>query len=212
MTSCILCNNETIESYYKDNRHDFLKCTSCTSVFRNPLHYLDAAAEKERYLSHNNDINDTGYQHFVFPIIDAVARTFSSDKIGLDYGAGTGPVITKLLAEKGYTMKLYDPFFHPNTGVLQETYDFIVCCEVMEHFHHPLKEFRRLQRLLKPNGKLFCMTNTWETTKTISDFKKWYYKNDPTHVIFYNGENLERIKNEVGFSEIVIDDRLITIS
>ena len=40
-------------------------------------------------------------------------------------------------------------------------------------------------------------------------FNDWYYKNDPTHVIFYSEENLKWIKENVGFSEVRIDGRLI---
>ena len=201
MKTCPLCRNQ-IES----QRTFFYQCLSCRSVFRDPDTYLSAENEKARYLLHNNDINDKGYQEFVAPVLTAVLKSFPVKSKGLDYGAGTGPVIAKLLSEKNYKVALYDPFFYPNTEVLKDAYDFIVCCEVIEHFHNPDKEFTELYRLLKPNGKLFCMTDLLPEKELFDD---WYYKNDPTHVIFYSEENLKWIKENIGFSHLDIDGRLI---
>jgi 2-polyprenyl-3-methyl-5-hydroxy-6-metoxy-1,4-benzoquinol methylase len=92
--------------------------------------------------------------------------------------------------------------------VLETTYDFIVCCEVIEHFHKPSKEFQLLFELLKPGGFLFCMS---QQIPEHQSFEEWYYKNDPTHVIFYSEENLQWIKKRFGFSEVLLDGRLISL-
>jgi ubiquinone/menaquinone biosynthesis C-methylase UbiE len=103
-------------------------------------------------------------------------------------------------------MSLWDPFFHSDESVLNNRYDFIVCCETIEHFYNPLEEFELMITLLKPGGKLCCMS---ELLPKDMSFNDWYYKNDPTHVIFYSEENLKWIKENVGFSEVRIDGRLI---
>lgn len=206
--SCLLCTESTTP-FFKNEQHVFLKCASCNTIQRSKNSFPSAKVELERYKMHNNDINDKGYQTFVKPITNAVQKYFSSTSIGLDFGAGTGPVITKLLREQGYCMHLYDPFFYPNTDVLKRTYDFIVCCEVIEHFHNPIEEFKTLKKLLKPDGKLFCMTDPYQ--KGI-DFSKWYYKDDPTHVLFYNQENLNFIKTKIAFKSLSIENRLIVFS
>ncbi len=165
--------------------------------------------EKLRYLHHENDVNDLGYQKFSSPITSAVLRDFTPSDKGLDFGAGTGPVIAKLLTDKQFNISLYDPFFHPEAELLEQRYDYIVCCEVIEHFYSPSKEFALLKRLLKPGGKLYCMTDLYhEEVK----FKSWYYKNDPTHVFFYHLQSLEHIKNKFEFSKLSIEGRLITYS
>jgi SAM-dependent methyltransferase len=171
-----------------------------------PQCYLSKENERKRYQEHNNDIEDPEYQKFVGPIIRGVKQRFDKKHKGLDFGAGTGPVITKLLRDNGYTMELYDPFFCNNPGKLEETYDFIVCCEVMEHFHFPAKEFALLRSILKPNGALFCMTDIYFEN---IDFRTWYYKNDPTHVFFYHKNSLEWIQSEFKFSALKIEGRLI---
>lgn len=167
----------------------------------------DAQTEIARYRTHNNDVEDLGYQKFVSPIVSAVIKDFTSEKSsGLDFGAGTGPVITKLLKENGFDLAPYDPFFHNRPELLEKQYDFIVCCEVMEHFHKPLEEFQRLKDLLCPGGKIYCMTHLY--TSDIH-FDNWYYKNDPTHVFIYRAETIQFITRSVGFSAVKNTGRLI---
>jgi SAM-dependent methyltransferase len=209
MTPCLLCHSESTAIFYEGTSHLFCSCSHCGSVFRHPSNFISATDEKARYLTHNNDVNDPRYQDFVAPITERVIKDFKNGGFGLDFGAGTGPVITKILSENGYDLNLYDPYFHPDKNVLNETYDFIVCCEVIEHFNRPDKEFRLLKELLRPGGKLYCMTDLLCERE---EFENWYYKDDPTHVIFYSEANLRWISEEMGFSEVEIEDRLIVFS
>lgn len=167
----------------------------------------DATEEKLRYEEHINDVDNKGYQNFVSPITKAILDGYSEEDKGLDFGAGTGPVISKLLTDKNFSIVQYDPFFHNYPELLKDKYNYIACCEVMEHFYEPKKEFELLCSLLQPNGKLFCMTDLWN--KSI-DFHKWYYKNDQTHVFIYHKNTIKWIQKELGFSKVEIDDRLIT--
>lgn len=185
---------------------DFFSCGACGGIFRGEHSYLTPSAEKRRYEAHNNDINDARYQQFVAPITEAVLSSYSPKHQGLDFGAGTGPIISHLLQEQGYQIKQYDPFFHNYPELLLDTYDYIACCEVIEHFQHPDQEFRLLKKLLKPRGSLFCMTHLYEPD---TDFENWYYKNDPTHVFIYQRQTLYWIKNMFGFSSLQIDNRFI---
>lgn len=173
-----------------------------------PSNYLSSAEEKARYKTHNNDIDDIRYQNFVSPVVEAVVNNYNTKHRGLDYGAGTGPVITSLLEKKGYKLNLYDPFFHFYPKNLDKKYDFIVCCEVIEHFHNPYAEFKSLTNMLNPNASIFLMTSLYDES---IDFKTWYYKNDDTHVFFFHKKGLKWIKNNFGFSNLVIDGKLITL-
>ncbi|MDC8003449.1 class I SAM-dependent methyltransferase [Aureisphaera galaxeae] len=204
---CPLCKNTNI--HQREDVAQFLNCSHCGTVFKNPYHFLDLEQEKERYLLHENNVEDPNYQQFVAPIVTAVTQSFPPSSLGLDFGAGTGPVISKLLGDKGYIMKLWDPFFHPDASVLHETYDFIVCCEVIEHFHRPQKEFRLMHKLLRPKGMLFCMS---ETLPEDSEFSSWYYKNDPTHVVFYSEKNLKWIQEQLNFKNLEINGKLIVLT
>lgn len=184
----------------------FFCCTECLGIFKAKKLLPTPEEEKKRYEEHNNEVTDIKYQNFASPITSAVQSNFPTKSLGLDFGAGTGPVISKVLREKGYKLNQFDPFFIMDTKTLQVKYDYIVCCEVIEHFHSPAKEFSLLKNLLKPNGHLYCMTHIY--TMEIN-FDNWYYKNDKTHVFIYQHKTLEKIKELFKFSSLNVADRLI---
>ncbi|UJH92130.1 class I SAM-dependent methyltransferase [Antarcticibacterium sp. 1MA-6-2] len=124
----------------------------------------------------------------------------------MDFGCGTGPVASVFLRRQGFSINLYDPFFEDHPEVLKKKYDFIMCCEVMEHFQNPRREFKLLHKLLNPGGKLYCKTSLYREE---NDFGSWYYKNDPTHVFLYTEDTLKWIRLDFGFTELQIDPKLI---
>ena len=209
--NCPICSTHS-KLYFTNTKRDnkrYFRCPSCHTVAMHPQDYPNPEEEKARYLTHNNDTDDPGYQKFVYPVIKAVMTYTRSHHHGLDYGAGTGPVITKLLQLQGYSMTTYDPIFIPNSDALSVKYDFIVCCEVAEHFHDPQSEFDRFYQLLTPNGHLFIKT---ELLTSEIDFHNWYYKNDPTHTIFYSPNGIRHILNKYNLEPHDITPRLIVAS
>ncbi|MFP8489053.1 class I SAM-dependent methyltransferase [Gracilimonas sp. Q87] len=162
-----------------------------------------------RYESHNNDVEDPRYQKFVSPLVNKILANFSQDHKGLDFGAGTGPVITKMLTDEGYDIITYDPYFDNDKTVFDQRFDYIVSCEVIEHFHEPYTEFERLRKMLKPGGALFLKTDVYTEDR---DFHAWYYKSDETHVFFYHPYTFKWIKNEFSFNSLEIDGRHISLS
>jgi len=208
MINCLLCLCDSTINHSKVHGIQYLKCTVCHSIFKDPIHHLSFDDEYSRYLTHNNDVEDPRYQQFVQPLVQKVTQKISKDSIGLDFGAGTGPVITYLLEELGYQVKLYDPFFHPDRSLLSNKYDFIICCEVIEHFFNPNKDFRLLKELLKPGGMIFLMTEMLPHDESLQD---WYYIKDPTHVFFYSPKSFDWIKDHYSFSKILVEGRTIEI-
>jgi 2-polyprenyl-3-methyl-5-hydroxy-6-metoxy-1,4-benzoquinol methylase len=101
-----------------------------------------------------------------------------------------------MLREAGHSVALYDPFFHPDTSPLQTRHDFITCTEVIEHFHAPAQEFRRLDALLQPGGWLALMT-CFQTDD--ARFAQWHYRRDPTHVVFYREGTLAHLARRHGW-------------
>lgn len=114
-----------------------------------------------------------------------------------------------MLNDNSYNISSYDPFFHNHPELLEESYDYIACCEVIEHFYNPSREFYLLKKLLKKDAKLYLMTELYDDS---IDFDSWYYKNDPTHVFFYHRDTFKWIMKEFNFSDVTINHRLITIS
>ncbi len=205
---CSLCNCTT-RNFETVNERVYVQCTGCMAILLSQKHFLSPQAEKFRYSLHNNDVNDPAYIKFVTPVINRIRKDFTTDSTGLDFGCGTGPVITSELNKLGYNIDLYDLYFKPDSKVFTRKYDFIICCEVMEHFKDPLKEFQLLRSMLKDGGKLYCKTEVWSESIGFTD---WHYKNDQTHVIFYNRETLEWIKENLNFSKLETRERYLVFT
>ncbi|UZO80466.1 class I SAM-dependent methyltransferase [Aquimarina sp. ERC-38] len=162
---------------------------------------MSAQQEKERYLLHNNNPKDSGYRKFLQPIVDHVTTHYMATANGLDFGSGPIPAMEILLREKKYKITSYDPYFTATSLSQTTTYDFIIVCEVMEHFKNPAKEFSLLYSLLQTGGELICKTSLFNIN---TDFKNWWYKNDPTHVFFYTETTLQVILNQYKFKKLKI--------
>lgn len=205
---CPLCNSKGAVFFRHKNRL-YHQCSNCSGIFVDKDLRIFGKAEKSRYEEHVNDVEDIRYQKFVLPITSAILRDHTPKDKGLDFGAGTGPVISKVLEDNDFSIVQYDPFFYNHPELLDSKYNYIACCEVIEHFHNPKKEFLLLKDLLQKNGKLYCMTEIYNETV---NFKTWNYKDDATYVFIYHKKSLEWIKDELGFSNMIIEGRLITFS
>lgn len=208
MEVCPLCSGAAT-LYCDKPKHIFYLCGTCNGIFRPALTFIKSDAEKAHYELHNNDVNDIRYQQFVSPIVNAILADFTPDDKGLDFGSGTGPVVAKMLLDNGFQIENYDLYFENVPERLEKQYHYISCCEVMEHFHQPLKEFKMLQKMLLPNGKLYCKTAVFNNQKPFED---WYYKDDPTHVFIYQEATLHWIQKNLRFSKVSILDKLIVFS
>ncbi len=206
--NCPLCR-EFGSLIYKNNNIHYYQCGNCLAVFTNDDSKPSFEVEKSIYEQHENIVEDFNYQKFVSPITLSVMRDFNPNSKGLDFGAGTGPVITKVLRDNNYDISPYDPIFHNYKELLGERYDYISSCEVIEHFHYPYKEFALLKSMLHKDGKLYCMTEIYDDS---IEFDSWYYKNDPSHVFFYHKCTIEWIKERFAFKDVEISGRLIVFS
>ncbi len=178
------------------DKMDYLECSECLAVFLNPSLRLSPEEEFGRYREHNNDPSDPAYRAFLGRLSGPLMERISPGMRGLDYGCGPGPALAEVLREAGYQIDLFDPFFEPDVGVLKNKYDFIVCSEVAEHFHHPAREFENMQGLLKPGGILGVMTCFLADN---TDFPGWHYRRDPTHVVFYRERTFHVIAERQGW-------------
>lgn len=203
--NCPLCIKKLAEMA---DSHFYL-CDNCGAYVKDKKYYLDKIQQKNQYEEHNNDVEDVRYQKFTAPITTSILASFSKEHLGLDYGCGTGPVITKMLREKDYQVVLFDPYFQPCQSYLNHQYDYIFSCEVFEHFEEPKNEIEKLLMLLKPNGKLLIMTHLYHPD---INFEHWYYRLDPTHVFIYTRKTIEFIANTFRLAIEKMTDRLIIFS
>lgn len=199
---CSLCKSNA-KPFYKE---DYYCCNNCKGLFVPKSKLPSPAEEKSRYEEHNNDEDDLSYQKFVSPITDKILQKFSKDNLGLDFGSGKSSSVSKVLENNDYKIHKYDPYFFNNKNLLSQKYDYIACCEVIEHFYNPDKEFKLLRKMLNEKGVLYCMTSLYNQN---IDFPSWHYRRDKTHVFIYQTKTIEWLKNTYDFSEVIIKERLI---
>lgn len=198
---CTLCGGAECRAFRTAAQpHSYFHCPTCDLRFLDPTLQLSPEAEKERYLLHENDIEDPGYQRFLEPLYLELKKNVPLTARILDFGAGPAPALIHRLKENGYThTALYDPYFWPDRTVLEIRYDVIVASEVIEHFRQPGKEFPLLKQSLSPTGIWVFMTHFFDDTL---DFNTWYYRQDPTHLSFYSKKTMQWLQARFGFSKI----------
>ena len=194
--TCPVCETAAVSFFADLGGREYWRCEACKATFLAPAQRLDRAAEKREYDQHRNDIDDEGYRRFLARLAEPLLECVPANSEGLDYGCGPGPALAAMLTAAGHRMHLWDPIYRPDTAVLEQTYDFITCTEVVEHMHRPAEEFRRLDRLLRPGGRLGMMT-IFQTDD--ARFAGWHYRRDPTHVVFYRESTLALVADRMGW-------------
>ncbi len=200
MQSCPLCSCSQTRHYFTDKRRSFFQCDDCSLVFAGREHWLDAKSEKAHYDLHENQPYDPGYRRFLSRVAEPLSERLQPEMHGIDFGCGPGPTLALMLQEKGFTMALYDVYFHPDDKVLEHQYDFMTATEVIEHLYHPQQVWQQWLNLVKPGGWIGIMT---KLVIDVEAFTGWHYKNDPTHVVFFSRATFqylaERDKLELEF-------------
>ena len=181
--TCPLCESRTPRLFHQDKCRDYLRCQNCQLIFVPSQQHISRNDELTEYRLHQNDPNDPGYRKFLSRLSTPLQQRLEPACHGLDFGSGPGPTLSHLLSELGHHMALYDPFFAPDSGVLDTTYDFITASEVVEHLRQPRQELTRLWSLLQPGGWLGIMT---KLALDAEAFSQWHYKNDRTHILFFS--------------------------
>lgn len=190
---CIVCKSELVSSFITKDRKTYWQCSHCSVKFLDQAFFIDEDTEKGRYLEHHNEIGDPAYLKFLSKLSEPLMAKLKLDDRGLDFGCGHGPALAEMLKAKGYDIDLYDPFFYPNKEIFSKKYNFITCTETAEHFFNPNKEFKTLDSLLLPDAWLGVMTTFLTEDKL---FENWYYRRDPTHVVFYSQKTFEVIAEQ----------------
>ena len=193
MKICTVCKNNKIVTFAEIDNLLYWRCQVCEAILLDSKHFITSKSEKKHYLKHNNNIDDNGYKDFLLRLINPIRNKIFIDDIGLDYGCGYAPALAHILRQDGYKVELYDPFFFPNKSVFLRKFNFITCTEVIEHFFNPYKEFEKIDNMLPKNSFLAILT-TFIPKDSL--FESWYYRRDPTHVVFYNKKTFEIIASQ----------------
>jgi hypothetical protein len=202
---CPLCknlNNSSVEEYYKEKKSFkrlFYRCSECLLIFLDPRLHLPKSLEKARYEQHNNSERSSGYENFLKTLTEPLKNYINTSMVGLDFGSGPYPMMCEIMKEEGYNLNAYDPYFEPNEALLRNTYDYVTCCEVAEHFNYPAADFKILVDLVRPSGFIGLKTSLFDSKlKTREEFSKWHYIHDDTHISLYAKESMEWIAQNFG--------------
>ncbi len=179
---CPLCAGPGSD-FHRDRRRAYLRCGRCLLVWVPAEFLLLPEQEKAEYDLHRNRPDDPAYRGFLGRLATPLLQRLAPGSSGLEFGCGPGPALAAMLREAGHRLTLYDPFYFPDPGALEDCYDFITATEVVEHLHRPGAELQRLWTLLRPGGTLGIMT---KLVRDREAFTTWHYKNDPTHVCFFS--------------------------
>ncbi|MCC5919167.1 MAG: class I SAM-dependent methyltransferase [Cyclobacteriaceae bacterium] len=200
--NCPLCENTN----YTEIDQTYLSCDGCKAIVMKEECRLNSSEEKARYDAHHNNIDDPGYRQFTSPIWSWVMQHFNKSTVGLDYGCGPGPVISSILKNEGYDIKLYDPFYQDDKSIFKKKYDYVFSCEAFEHFNQPKAEIEKILPLIEKGGYLLIMTLLYHQG---IKFNNWFYRRDKTHVFIYSKETILFIAKQYQMDIIELSDRFI---
>lgn len=182
----------------------YFHCSLCDLIFMAPEQRWNPTQEKNRYEHHENE-DSAGYRKFLNPVVSRLpdwVRNQDTPEI-LDFGCGPTAFLSQLLPE--YRIRNFDPYFFPDSALLQKTYDLITSTEVWEHFYHPRQELEGLMKLLKSEGILAVMTSAHPGREA---FAGWSYRRDMTHVIFFSEKTMEWLLTAFPLQKVMFQNPL----
>lgn len=201
--TCPLCLHTEVQPHAESRTRPYLRCQHCHLIFVPPEFHLDQEAEKAIYDQHQNRPDDPHYRSFLDKLATPLQALLKPGMTGLDFGCGPGPTLSVMLAERGYDMAIFDPYYANDPIALTRTYDFITATEVIEHVAQPAEVFRALFNQLAPHGVFGLMTRLVPKDCTFVD---WHYQKDPSHICFYSPETFRWIaahwRRDVEFSGV----------
>ncbi|WP_373073400.1 class I SAM-dependent methyltransferase [Sulfurimonas sp.] len=203
---CKLCNLPVLNIQDKRNNWEFFHCQKCEFIFKNSLDFVSDEDELKQYNNHNNTMDSPGYVEMFEKFMSNTFEEHIDDvQTALEFGSGPGPVLSELLKRRGLKVDIYDKYFSPNKVYEGKKYDLITSTEVIEHIENPLEIFEFFSEHVKSGGYLALMTQFH--TNVPEEFKKWWYKNDPTHICFFRPRTFEVLAQKSGFKILKNDSK-----
>ncbi|MBV7316109.1 methyltransferase domain-containing protein [Shewanella sp. NIFS-20-20] len=206
MLSCPLCQYLPCSLFYQDKKRSYFRCARCALIFADSRSQLPPQALKQRFSQPTPSEKQRQLANFVLPLLDQLHQLTASQLHGLNYGRILDEASQQQIIAQGHSLQQYDPFLAPNHQALRQSYDFICCYRVLEHFRNPQREWALLCRLLKTGGWLAISTRMLSDD---ADFGKWHYKNNLAHVAFFHAQTFSYLAEHSGFTLLFAADDFI---
>lgn len=210
MHVCKICKETT--RTIKDSKKElsYYRCDACGFVFLDDRQRVDKVKEKAQYDSHNNGFENQGYVQMFEDFIElAISPYLMTIKTALEFGSGPGPVLSKLLENRGLAVDIYDLYYAPAKVYEGKTYDLISSTEVFEHLQKPLEILELLAKHTNEQGYIVLMTKF--PPKEDKAFLAWWYRRDPTHISFFTPQSFEIMAQKVGLKVLKTINQNIVI-
>lgn len=205
MRRCPLCFSDNNQIFFENKKRCLYRCHQCELVFADANSHLPHTAELHKYQLANS--KQKSLSQFLFDLV-LQCETTDHSLLGLNFGRTLNPKSLRRVTARGHQINQYDPSLAPWTKQLNQQYDFICCYRVFEHFRFPRKEWTLLCELIKPGG--WIAINTPLLTD-LAGFDKWHYKNNLTHVSFYQQQSFKYLAENVGFKLLFAANDLILV-
>jgi len=209
MNQCKICQSSVRSLVDEKKSLTYYRCLECGFIYLDDDLIVSQEREKKQYDQHHNGFENQGYVTMFETFIERAIVPYLKDiKTALDFGSGPGPVLYKLLENRGVETEIYDLYFSPKKVYEGKSYDLITSTEVFEHLQNPLEIFSLLVEHLNPNGYMVLMTKF--PPKDDQEFLDWWYRRDPTHISFFTPKSFEVVAEEVGVTVVkTLDENIV---
>ncbi len=207
---CKICNSsiKIIKTY--DNDKIYRYCKECQAISLEEDFIVDKAKERAQYENHNNSFESKGYVRMFEDFLDYFWHDLDKNAINaLDFGSGPGPVLAQIMENRALHVEVYDKFYQPEPIYKDKKYDLITSTEVFEHLQNPLEVLKLFKKHLKKGGLIAIMTLFHDNNE--ENFQKWWYRRDPTHILFYTPKTFEVLADMCGLKTLKCDNRRIVV-
>ncbi len=208
--NCKICASATSEFYDPLMKWHFHHCPQCECIFKNPSYYVSAEKELQIYNNHNNTIDSPGYAAMFEAFMDFTFKPHIQEiSEVLEFGCGPGPVLAELMERHGLHVTRYDKYFYPERRFEGRTYDLITATEVIEHVDDPEALMDFFHKHLRSGGYLALMTQFH--TNVTDEFLQWWYRKDPTHILFFTPQTFKYLARACGFTLLRYDTKKLLL-
>ena len=207
---CKICGNETKIINDEAREKIYLKCSTCEAIALKDEFFVSTENEKGQYDNHNNNIENSGYVKMFENFLDFFGDTLKDEVAeALDFGSGPGPVLSKIMENRALHVDIFDKFYQPCEIYKDKSYDLITSTEVFEHLKNPLETLLLFKKHLKKDGVIAIMT-LFHNNDT-EEFLNWWYRRDPTHILFYTPKTFEVMCAMCGLKILKTDHKRIIV-
>ncbi|WP_028830133.1 methyltransferase domain-containing protein [Proteocatella sphenisci] len=226
--------NVSNQSISEDNKElvnpirRWVSCENCGLIYANPLpseanlnkYYSLIAKEKFGGIYGNIDDRFEFLVSMANKRLEKIERYTGGAKSILDIGTGIG-VFTGTALDRGWNADGLE--FTPedcsyakekfNLDLKQENfynfredrkYDVVTLFEVIEHLHHPLKDLKQINKLIKDDGLLVVATPIQDTLYGKKTKENNVFWNVVTHLSYFTRDVMLKYLNDAGFEVVEI--------